>query len=193
MLTFIYSTVNAGKSANLLMRAHSCSERGMNFLIFVPDVVNKRDGVAQVASRIGFTHEAIPLSKSCDPAQIVVEKLNKKAQSFDVIFVDEAQFLTKEQVLQLTILTDNLEVPVFAYGLRTDFMGNPFEGSTFLMAWSDKIEEIATFAIGGDKAIFNQKVDEKGERVTEGEVVDAGFHYLPVTRSEFGLKSHWKP
>lgn len=192
MLTFIYSTVNAGKSANLLMRAHSCSERNMNFLIFAPDVTQKRDGVGQVASRIGFKHEAIPLSKNCDPLEIVLRKHLKESISYDVIFIDEAQFLTKEQVMRVTRITDNLSIPVFAYGLRTDFMGNPFEGSTFLMAWADKIEEIATFALGGEKAIFNQKVGENGERVTEGEVVDAGFHYLPVTRSEFDLQSHWK-
>ena len=193
MLTFIYSTVNAGKTANLLMRAHSCSERGMSFLIFVPDVAEGRDGVGQVASRIGFKHEAVPLSKNCDPLEIVLRKQLNQPTTYDVIFIDEAQFLTKEQVIRFTQVTDNLSIPVFAYGLRTDFMGNPFEGATFLMAWSDKIEEIATFAVGGEKAIFNQKIGENGERVTEGESIDVGFHYVPVTRSEFGLKSLSQP
>lgn len=193
MLTFIYSTVNAGKTANLLMRAHSCSERGMSFLIFVPDVAEGRDGVGQVASRIGFKHEAVPLSKNCDPLEIVLRKQLNQPTTYDVIFIDEAQFLTKEQVMRFTQVTDNLSIPVFAYGLRTDFMGNPFEGATFLMAWSDKIEEIATFAVGGEKAIFNQKIGENGERVTEGESIDVGFHYVPVTRSEFGLKSLSQP
>lgn len=170
------------------MRAHSCSERGMNFLIFVPDVVQKRDGVAQVASRIGFTHEALPLSASCMPSETLATESEERALTYDVVFVDEAQFLTKNQVIDLAHIADSIGIPVFAYGLRTDFKGNPFEGSTFLMAWSDKIEEIATFAIGGDKAIFNQKVGENGERITEGESIDAGFHYVPVTRSEFGLK-----
>ena len=151
MLTFIYSCVNAGKSANLLMRAHSCSERNMNFIIFAPDVTQKRDGVGQVASRIGFKHEAIPLSKNCNPLEIVLRKQLKESTSYDVIFIDEAQFLTKEQVMRVTRIADNLSIPVFAYGLRTDFMGNPFEGATFLMAWSDKIEEIATFALGERK------------------------------------------
>jgi thymidine kinase len=192
MLTFIYSTVNAGKSANLLMRAHSCSERGMKFLILAPDITESRDGVGQVASRIGFKHEAVPLSKNCDPLEIVFRKQLKQSTTYDVIFIDESQFLTREQVMQVTRITDNLSIPVFAYGLRTDFMGNPFEGASFLMAWSDKIEEIATFAVGGEKAIFNQKVGVNGERVTEGEVVDVGFHYLPVTRSEFDLQSYWK-
>lgn len=192
MLTFIYSTVNAGKSANLLMRAHSCSERGMNFLILVPDVSQKRDGTSQVASRIGFTHEAVSLSKICDPAEIVLQDTIKNSVSVDVIFVDEAQFLTKEQVLKLTVIADQIGVPVFAYGLRTDFKGNPFEGATFLMAWADKIEEIATFAIGGEKAIFNAKVDENGSRITEGESVDAGFHYVPLTRTDFNLIQNFK-
>lgn len=192
MLTFIYSTVNAGKSANLLMRAHSCSERGMTFLILVPDVTQKRDGTSQVASRIGFTHEAISLTKDCDPAEIVLQDTIKNSVSVDVIFVDEAQFLTKEQVLKLTIVADQIGIPVFAYGLRTDFKGNPFEGATFLMAWADKIEEIATFAIGGEKAIFNAKVDENGSRITEGESVDAGFHYIPLTRTDFNLSQNYK-
>ena len=192
MLTFIYSTVNAGKSANLLMRAHSCSERGMTFLILVPDVTQKRDGTSQVASRIGFTHEAISISKDSDPAEIVLQDTIKNSVSVDVIFVDEAQFLTKEQVLKLTVVADQIGVPVFAYGLRTDFKGNPFEGATFLMAWADKIEEIATFAIGGEKAIFNAKVDESGDRITEGESVDAGFHYVPLTRSDFNLSQNYK-
>lgn len=152
-------------------------------MILVPDVVQTRDGVAQVASRIGFTREATSLSKDTNPAEIVKQNL-----PLDVVFVDEAQFLNQRQVVGLTHIADHLNVPVFAYGLRTDFKGNPFEGATYLMAWSDKIEEIATFAVGGDKAIFNQKVDENGDRVTEGEVVDAGFHYVPVTRSEFDLK-----
>ena len=194
MLTFIYSTVNAGKSANLLMRAHFCSERNMKFLILVPDVTQKRDGTSQVASRIGFTHEAISLSKKCDPAQVVLQNTikNTSSHSYDVIFVDEAQFLTKEQVLKLTVIADQIGIPVFAYGLRTDFKGNPFEGATFLMAWADKIEEIATFAIGGEKAIFNAKVDENGSRITEGESVDAGFHYVPLTRTDFNLSQNYK-
>jgi thymidine kinase len=192
MLTFIYSTVNAGKSANLLMRAHSCSERGMKFLILVPDVSQKRDGSSQVASRIGFTHEAISLSKTSNPAEIVLQDTIKNSVSVDVVFVDEAQFLTKEQVLKLTVVADQIGVPVFAYGLRTDFKGNPFEGATFLMAWADKIEEIATFAVGGEKAIFNAKVDESGGRITEGKSVDAGFHYVPLTRADFNLSQNYK-
>ena len=161
MLTFIYSTVNAGKSANLLMRAHSCSERGMKFLILVPDVSQKRDGASQVASRIGFTHEAISLSKTSNPAEVVLQDTIKNNVSVDVVFVDEAQFLTKEQVLKLTVV-------------------------------ADKIEEIATFAVGGEKAIFNAKVDESGGRITEGESVDAGFHYVPLTRSDFNLSQNHK-
>ena len=192
MLTFIYSTVNAGKSANLLMRAHSCSERGMNYLILVPDVTQERDGVSKVASRVGFTHEAFSLSKDSDPAEVVLQNTIKSNNSYDVIFVDEAQFLTKEQVLKLTVIADQLGIPVFAYGLRTDFKGNPFEGATFLMAWADRIEEIATFAVGGEKAIFNAKVDENGDRITEGESVDAGFHYVPLTRTDFNLIQNYK-
>lgn len=191
MLTFIYSTVNAGKTANLLMRAHSCTQREIPFQILVPSVVASRDGTAQVSSRIGFSHEAISLKKDECPFEAYIKSI-MSGKCSKVIFVDEAQFLTKEQVLGLTRIVDEMNIPVFAYGLRSDFQGNPFEGAVFLMTWADKIEEIATFALGGGKAIFNQKLNEKGERVTEGEVVDAGFHYIPVTRSDFKLNSHWK-
>tara|TARA_B100000424_G_scaffold207643_1_gene164925 strand:- start:63 stop:638 length:576 start_codon:yes stop_codon:yes gene_type:complete len=187
MLKFTYSTVNAGKSANLLMRAYSCSEYKISFQIFVPEVASARDGNNQVASRIGFTQEAISLSET-DNAYSFLSEMETKPQ---VVFVDEAQFLTKEQVLHFTEIADKLKIPVYAYGLRTDFQGNPFEGSSYMMAWADKIEEIATFSPNGNKATHNQKVSSDGSRNEEGDAIEAGFHYAPVTRSEFDLRTHW--
>tara|TARA_B000000609_G_C24070629_1_gene291813 strand:+ start:183 stop:758 length:576 start_codon:yes stop_codon:yes gene_type:complete len=187
MLKFTYSTVNAGKSANLLMRAYSCSEYKISFQIFVPKVASARDGNNKVISRVGFTQEAISLSDT-DSAFEFISQMKDKPQ---VVFVDEAQFLTKEQVLHFTEIADKMNIPVYAYGLRTDFQGNPFEGSSYMMAWADKIEEIATFSPNGNKATLNQKVNADGSRNEDGGAIEAGFHYAPVTRSEFDLRTHW--
>jgi thymidine kinase len=185
MLKYIYSTVNAGKSANLLMRTHSCHERSITYLTFVPEVAKARDGKALISSRIGFKLEAISLSKEDCPLKIILEK-GMQGFSFQVVFVDEAQFLTKEQVRSLCRIADELEVPVFAYGLRTDFKGEPFEGSQYLLSWADMIEEIATFEPGSvRKATFNLKVDEEGNPVKTGDPISPGFHYLPVSRRTF--------
>ncbi len=186
MLTFIYSTVNAGKSANLIMRAHSCFEREIPYEVLVPHVASQRDEVSKVASRIGFTQKAQSLSSSECPYLAVLDKPIK------VLFVDEAQFLSKDQVLGLTRIADELQIPVFAYGLRTDFKGEPFEGSIYLMAWADNIEEISTFGVGSDsnkaeRATFNMKIDELGQQITQGTSIDPGFGYLPVSRRVFGL------
>lgn len=187
MLTFIYSTVNAGKSANLIMRAHSCGERGLPFKILVPKVAAQRDEVSRVASRIGFTQSAYSLDNEQCPFEYISRQSDLK-----VVFVDEAQFLTKRQVLGLTRISDELEIPVYAYGLRTDFKGEPFEGSVYLMAWGDTLEEISTFSVPDDsekveKAAFNMKIDELGKQITKGQSVDPGFGYLPVSRRRFRL------
>ena len=194
MLTFIYSTVNSGKSANLIMRAHSCMERGIEHRILVPEVAQDRDGKSKVASRTGFSQKALTLRADQDPFQIITQEVSFRTsldqdKALQVVFVDEAQFLTRSQILGLTRITDLLELPVFAYGLRTDFKGEPFEGSKYLLAWADQIEEVATFSVGSsNKATFNMKVDGKGERVCSGHSIDPGFGYLPVSRKTFGLK-----
>lgn len=192
MLNFIYSTVNAGKSANLIMRAHSCKERDIEFRILVPEVAQDRDGKSKVASRIGFEQKATSLDKEADPfAVIMQEVIFRKSigtEGIQVVFVDEAQFLTRDQVLGLTKIVDEMEIPVFAYGLRTDFKGEPFEGSRYLLAWSDHIEEVATFSPGTvEKATFNMKVDDKGQQVSTGDSISPGFGFVPVSRKAFNL------
>ena len=192
MLTFLYSTVNAGKSANLIMRAHSCQERGIKHLIFVPSIAQERDGEAQVRSRAGFEFKAVSLDDETNPAEVLVESmLTSKAQDVcQVIFVDEAQFLTKKQVLEFAQICDQLEIPVYAYGLRTDFKGEPFEGSKYLLAWADNIEEISTFETGtAKKATFNMKINEKGDPIKSGRPISPGFGYKPVSRKTFNLGS----
>ena len=98
MLTFIYSTVNAGKSANLLMRSHSCSQRDISYCTFVPEIASGRDGVNQISSRIGFKQEAISLKETDSPLEIMIDRMVKLYEKVEVIFIDEAQFLTKKQV-----------------------------------------------------------------------------------------------
>ena len=100
MLTFIYSTVNAGKSANLLMRSHSCSQRDISYCTFVPEIASGRDGVNQISSRIGFKQEAISLKETDSPLEIMIDRMVKLYEKVEVIFIDEAQFLTKKQVMQ---------------------------------------------------------------------------------------------
>ncbi len=192
MLNFIYSTVNAGKSANLIMRAHSCKERGIEFRILVPDIAQDRDGKSKVASRIGFEQKATSVDSEEDPFALIMQEVifrkDVGSEGIQVVFVDEAQFFTRKQVLGLTRIVDELDIPVFAYGLRTDFKGEPFEGSRYLLAWADHIEEVATFSPGTtEKAIFNLKVDEDGNKISTGDSISLGFGFVPVSRKAFGL------
>ena len=103
------------------------------------------------------------------------------------VLVDEAQFLTKRQVLQLCLVADELSIPVLCYGLRTDFRGEPFEGSQYLLAWADRLEEIKTICRTGRKATFNARLEADGARVVEGAQIDVGHHYVAMSRGEFGL------
>ena len=192
MLNFIYSTVNAGKSANLIMRAHSCKEREIEFRILVPEVAQGRDGKSKVASRIGFEQKATTVGTGEDPFSIIMQEVifrkDVGSEGIQVVFVDEAQFFNREQVLGLTKIVDELEIPVFAYGLRTDFKGEPFEGSQYLLAWADHIEEVATFSPGTvEKATFNMKIDDDGNQISTGNSISLGFGFLPVSRKKFGL------
>ena len=175
------------------MRAHSCKERNIEFRVLVPEITQERDGKSKVASRIGFEEKATTINKDADPFAIIVQEvIFRKSignQSIQVIFVDEAQFLTRSQVLGLTKIADELAIPVFAYGLRTDFKGEPFEGSKYLLAWSDHIEEVATFSPGTtEKATFNMKINEEGNKISTGDSISPGFGFLPVSRKAFGLK-----
>jgi thymidine kinase len=192
LLNFIYSTVNAGKSANLIMRAHSCKERDIEYRILVPEIAQARDGKSKVSSRIGFEQKATTIRPKDNPFSLIMQEVifrkDVGSDSIQVVFVDEAQFLTRDQVLGLAQIVDKLEIPVFAYGLRTDFKGEPFEGSKYLLAWSDHIEEVATFSPGTtNKATFNMKIDQEGNQISSGESISPGFGFMPVSRKEFDL------
>ncbi len=158
----------------------------MNTLLFIP-TVDDRDGVGTISSRIGLSHRAIAFDFEFDLFKHVRDKV--KETPIHCVLVDEAQFLTPKQVLQLTIVCDRLKIPVLCYGIRTDFRGEPFEGSKYLLAWAEEIAEIKTICHSGKKATMNARLDADGNRVTEGEQIDVGHHYLAMSRQEFDLPS----
>ena len=185
-LYFYYSAMNAGKSTTLLQSAHNYEERGMYVTLFTP-VLDDRDQVGKISSRIGLSRHAKTFDQNFD---FYLEIRNvHSSQKQSCIFIDESQFLTSKQVLQLTLVVDRLNIPVLCYGLRTDFRGEPFEGSKYLLAWADEIHEIKTVCESGKKATMNARIDEQGQRVRTGEQIEIGHHYVAYSRSEFDLLS----
>ena len=185
-LYFYYSAMNAGKSTTLLQSAHNYQEQGMQALLFTPRVDNRYD-VGQITSRIGLKQNAIAFDKDHD-FYIRIRDTHRE-QKLSCILVDEAQFLEPKQVLQLTLVVDKLNIPVLCYGLRTDFRGEPFEGSKYLLSWAEEITEIKTVCKSGKKAIMNARLDEDGHQVKEGAQVDIGHHYMAMSRREFALET----
>lgn len=183
-LYFYYSAMNAGKSTTLLQSAHNYQERGMRCLLFAPRI-DGRYGEGKITSRIGLQADARVFERSADLFAIV--RSDVAQQPLHCVLVDEAQFLSKAQVLQLCLVADELDIPVLCYGLRTDFRGEPFEGSQYLLAWADRLEEIKTICHTGRKATFNARLDATGARVVEGAQIDVGHHYVAMSRKEFGL------
>ena len=183
-LYFYYSAMNAGKSTTLLQSAHNYEERGMNAVLFTPRL-DTRYEVGEITSRIGLRAHAYAFERE-DDLFVHVRRAHRE-QPVHCVLIDEAQFLTARQVLQLTVVADQLDIPVLAYGLRTDFQGEPFEGSKYLLAWSEELVEIKTVCRSGKKATMNARVDEDGNQVSDGAQVEIGHHYLAVSRKEFRL------
>jgi thymidine kinase len=176
--------MNAGKSTILLQSSYNYQERGMRTLVFAPEV-DDRFGVGRVSSRIGLQANAIPFSANANLFR-TIQKENEITK-VDCVLVDEAQFLSKAQVRQLSDVCDDLDIPVLAYGLRTDFQGNLFEGSQFLMAWSDNLNEVKTICHCGRKATMVLRLDASGRPVREGEQIQIGGNekYVSVCRKHF--------
>lgn len=183
-LYFYYSAMNAGKSTSLLQSAYNYAERGMRAEIFTAALDN-RFGLGKVASRIGLESKAHLFNPQTNMQQ-AVEALLKKGE-VNCLFIDEAQFLTKSQVQQLIYVVDQLNIPVLAYGLRTDFLAETFEGSQYLLAWADKLIELKTICHCGRKATFVVRIDETGQAVKEGEQVEVGGNdrYESMCRQHF--------
>ena len=184
-LYFYYSAMNAGKSTTLLQAAHNYEEQGMKVLLFTP-TIDDRAGEGTIASRLGLTREAIAFDKAFDLFADVQQR--HKETPISCVFMDECQFLTDVQVLQLTFICDRLSIPVLCYGLRTDFQGEPFEGSKYLLAWADELGEIKTICTSGKKATMNARMDEDGNRVFAGDQIAIGHNYVSMSRKEFDLE-----
>jgi thymidine kinase len=183
-LHFYYSAMNAGKTTTLLQSEYNYRERGMETLLFIP-AIDTRRAMGVIASRIGLESQAYPFEKMFDFFHFVNEVI--KTKTISCILIDEAQFLTKAQVLQLTRIVDELKIPALAYGLRSDFTGEPFEGSRYLLAWADELSEIKTICHCGRKATMNPRIDEKGSLVREGEQIEIGGNdrYISLCRKHF--------
>ncbi|MCC3303493.1 thymidine kinase [Sneathiella sp. HT1-7] len=183
-LYFNYSTMNAGKSTTLLQSSFNYQERGMRPFLFTA-ALDDRYGVGKISSRIGLQAEASLFSAETDLLKVIEEELEN--QLIDCVMVDEAQFLTKGQVFQLSEITDKLKIPVLAYGLRTDFQGNLFEGSQYLLAWADELRELKTICHCGKKATMVIRVSEDGQPVREGAQKEIGGNdrYVALCRLHF--------
>ena len=184
-LYFYYSAMNAGKTTTLLQSAHNYHERGMRTLILTPRL-DTRAGEGVVASRIGLKAQGVVFGRDDDLERIARADVDARGP-LGCVLVDEAQFLSKAQVWQLTEIVDALDVPVLAYGLRTDFRGELFEGSQYLLAWADNLVELKTICHTGRKANLVVRVDEHGRAVTDGPQVEVGGNerYVSVSRPEF--------
>ena len=184
-LYFYYSAMNAGKTTTLLQSAWNYRERGMRTLILTPALDN-RYGEGVVASRIGLKADAQRFGPEQNLFALTEADIATHG-ALHCVFVDEAQFLTKAQVWQISDVVDRLNIPVLAYGLRTDFRGELFEGSRYLLAWADNLEEIKTICHSGRKATMVVRVDEHGRAVTDGPQVEIGGNerYVSVSRAEF--------
>jgi len=183
-LYFYYSAMNAGKSTTLLQSDYNYRERGMRTLLFTT-TLDDRYGKAKITSRIGLSAEATIFDSRFDMFESIREE--HEAKPVNCVLVDEAQFLTADQVLQLTMVCDQLDIPVLTYGLRTDFRGEPFEGSKYLLSWAEELVELKTICRTGKKATMNARLDADGNQVAEGAQVDIGHHYVSLSRKEFGL------
>ena len=184
-LYFYYSAMNAGKTTTLLQSAYNYHERGMRTLILTPQL-DDRHGAGIVASRIGLKAAGRMVDRDDDLLRVVRADIAANGP-LHCVLVDEAQFLSRAQVWQLSDIVDQLRIPVLAYGLRTDFRGELFEGSRYLLAWADNLIEIKTICHTGKKATMVVRVDDHGRAVTDGPQVEIGGNerYVSVSRAEF--------
>lgn len=176
-LYFKFSSMNSGKTSGLIQAAYNYQERGMVPLIFT-SALDTRYGENKVASRVGLEMPAIPINQSDNILQKYAENAH---DTICAIFVDEAQFLTREQVLQLAELVDTRDIPVLCYGLRSDFLGNLFDGSAALLAFADKIEEVKSICHCGRKATMNARIIDDMSQVAIG----GNESYVSMCRKHF--------
>ena len=184
-LYFSYSTMNAGKSTVLLQASHNYGERGMKTMLFTAELDN-RSKVGNISSRIGLSEKASTFNNNDNLFSSVEERLS--TDKISCVFVDEAQFLTEKQVWELSDVVEILNIPVMCFGLRTDFQGKLFEGSSSLLAIADELKEIKTICHCGKKANMVVRVDSNGKVLKEGAQIEIGGNekYISLCRK------HWK-
>lgn len=182
-LYFRYGAMGASKTANALMTDYNYRERNMQTRLYTP-AIDTRTNIGTVASRIGLKEEAVTFSPEFD---FLDDAKKNNIENLSCIIIDESQFLTKKQVYQLSDIVDYYRIPVICYGLRTDFKGDLFEGSHWLFAIADSIEEIKTICFCKNKAIMNARI-VNGKVVKEGEQIQIGGNesYIALCRK------HWK-
>jgi thymidine kinase len=183
-LYFYYSAMNAGKSTTLLQADFNYRERGMETMLWTA-AHDERAGSGMIGSRIALSAPANVYSPEVDLFAAVSDEL--KRRKVDCILIDEAQFLTRDHVLQLCRITDELGIPVLCYGLRTDFLGDLFEGSAALLALADSLIELKAVCECGRKATMNLRVDAEGHAVVAGAQTEIGGNdrYIALCRRHF--------
>lgn len=190
-LYFYYSAMNAGKSTALLQSAHNYREQGMNVLLFTA-AIDDRFGSDSITSRIGLNEAAITFDNDTDLYTCISSATDKEAIS--CVLLDEAQFLTRSQVNQLSRIVDSLNIPVLCYGIRTDFRGELFAGSERLLAIADKLKELKTVCQCGKKATMVVRLDASGKPVKDGAQVEIGGNerYESKCRKHFYELMGWE-
>ncbi|SOE15402.1 thymidine kinase [Hoeflea halophila] len=183
-LYFSYSTMNAGKSTLLLQASYNYRERGMRTVLFIA-AFDDRGGHGRIASRIGLDSEAHTFRPD-DNLYEVIESLKAEGE-IACAFVDEAQFLTEDQVWQLARVADRLGIPVMTYGLRTDFQGKLFPGSQALLALADELREVRTICHCGRKATMVVRTDDNGQVIRAGAQIEVGGNEKYVSY----CRRHW--
>ncbi|MBL4764588.1 MAG: thymidine kinase [Colwellia sp.] len=183
-LYFYYSSMNAGKSTHLLQSSYNYNECGLRTVLYTAQI-DDRYSQGKISSRLGIDADAHLFNLQTD---LLSEVKMMQAQSpIACVLIDEAQFLTKKQVKQLTDIVDVLHIPVLAYGIRTDFLGQTFSGSATLLAWADKLVELKTICHCGRKANFVIRLNSDGNAATAGEQVEVGGNdrYQALCRKHF--------
>lgn len=169
-LYFRYSTMNAGKSIELIKVAYNYEERGKRVLVFTP-AIDDRSGVGIVSSRIGIQRDALPITDETNLLDVFMKE--NARETVDCVLIDECQFLRKHHIQELVEIVDSCDVPVLAYGLKNDFRNELFEGSYYMLIYADKIEEIKTICWCGRKATMVARVVD-GKFVKEGQQIVVG-------------------
>lgn len=188
-LYFYYASMNAGKSTLLLQADFNYRERGLRTMLWTA-AIDDRYGRGKIASRIGLEAPASLYGAETNLREAV--EAEHAAGALACVLVDEAQFLSRAQVFQLAGICDELGVPVLAYGLRTDFQANLFEGSKWLLALADVLSEIKAICMCGRKATMNLRLDASGRAAREGEQTEIGGNerYVAVCRRHF-VEGRW--